>query len=660
MAIITDLLIAAPMLQDYLVDKDSGLPLSDGVITLYQDNSRTTLKNWYYQSGSPGAYTYIALPNPLTLSGVGTITDPNGNDTIPFYYPYDESATSTTPGLQPYYITVDNSNGERQFTRQNFPFVPAEAGPPPNTTPTNHNLIVNNVFWRNVGSVNATTLTNSIVINGITNYYTTLAPSQHDGFIMQDIQFFKNANGAADTLSFFQFVPPSANPTFSDQILQQDVTPEFYLNMHCTGTGSETTKYIQIPLSLHVKSLSGYTNGYVKLQAMAVTGNPEITVSIFQFLGSGATSPAIAPLTFTLGNSWEPIVMNLPIPSAANLVLGNGGDDALYLQIGLPVDDVFNINIAKPSFYLSATVPNNDYETYDEANAIFSSPRTGDIRVSVNSFIPFGWVPMNDGTIGNPSSNATTRNNADTWLLYNLFWNIAKPYDTGGGGDFNPICQMYTSGGSATDFGSNAIGDFNANKAIALTRMFGRVLLGSAPISSLLTPQSTTFTASNSGGLLLVTTANTVNYFNGMPIVFTNNGGALPTGLVANAIYYVSRFNGSTTFTVADTFAHAIASTGSVLYTDAGSGTNTVTGGVTGSSEGEYAHMQLIGELFNHSHDGFGGNTFVMTAGSTSFSGTGSGTPAATTGNVHNFPMSGQTAFNVTQPGTFYNIFVKL
>ncbi len=73
MTINTALLIAAPMLQDLLVDKD-GTPMAGGTITLYHDNSRTTLKNWYYQSGTPGNYTYVPLPNPLTLSAAGTIT----------------------------------------------------------------------------------------------------------------------------------------------------------------------------------------------------------------------------------------------------------------------------------------------------------------------------------------------------------------------------------------------------------------------------------------------------------------------------------------------------------------------------------------------------------------------------------------------------------
>lgn len=658
MPIQTDLLISAAMLQDYFVDNATGLPMANGTITMYQDNSRTTLKNWYYQTGTPGNYTYITLPNPLELSGVGTIQDGNGNDVIPYYYPYDE----TNPEIvQPYYVVVVDSNGQSQFTRQNFPFITTGTPiPPSGSTVTNTNLIINNVFWRNIGSLNATTLKNSTTINGSTLFYATIAPSQHDGYTMPDISFFKNANGATDTLTFFEFVPPSSGTTFPDQIFSpDDVTPEFYFNMNCTGAGSETTKYLQIPICLHVKSLSGYANATVRIWAMAVPGssNGTLTLGIFQYLGSGATSPITVPAdTIVLDNDWTPYDISIPIPSANGLTLGPGGDDALYLQIGYPSANVCNINIAKPAIYLEETIPIDEFQTYDYVNTFISSPRTGDVRISVNSFVPFGWVPMNDGTIGSSSSNASTRANSDTWPLFNLFWSIAKAYDSGS--NSNPICQMYTSLGAATNFGGTAISDFSANNALALTRMFGRVILGSAPVSSLLTPQSTTYTASNGSGNIVITTANNVSYFNGMPIVFTNTGGALPGNIVANAVYYVSNFNGTNAFNVAPSFINAIQSTSLVAYSSAGSGTNTVFSAIVGSSEGEYAHQQLLAEIVQHQHLG-PGSSFAVQAGTSLQTGTSVGSFQADTGNVVGLGP-GITPFNVTQPGTFYNIYAKL
>lgn len=652
MAIDPSLLIAAPILQDYFVDKTTGDPLSGGIVTLYQDNNRTTLKNWYYQTGAPGAYSYLPLPNPATLSDVGTIEDANGNDTIPFFYPYSETDNSTK---QPYYITVDNSSGQRQFTRQNFPFNPGtQTG---NVNATNDNLIINNEFWRNIGSLNATTLTNAFLLNGVTTYYATIAPSQHDGFTdMSDIQFIKDANGAADTITFENFV---AN--FPNQVLPDSVTPEYYLNIVCSGTGPETVKYVQVPIQLHVDSLSGVTNCSVTICAMANTGSPQMTLGIFQFLGSGVTSPGVSILeTIVLSSDWQKYTITFTMPSAQGLTLGNGGDDALYLQVGLPAASVFDINIAVPGTYLALEPPTNDFKTYDQINSIISSPRTGDIRTSLNAFYPYGWVPMSDGTIGNPDSNATARANKDTWPLYELLWNSFNVYTSG---SVNLLAQMVDSSGSNVAYGGNAISDFNANNAITLTKSMGQVLLGTVPVSALLNTYATTFTAETDpdlSGKLLLTTANNVNFFNGMPIYFSNSGGALPTGLSANTIYYVADFNGTASFHVATSFANAMAGT-VVMWTDDGSGTNTVKSALPGSYEGEYAHTQLDAEVGSHVHlPSPGGQEFVCSQPSGNiYTGDGGlGTLYTTTGDISR--SGSQTAFNVTQPGTFLNIFMKL
>jgi hypothetical protein len=647
MAINPALLIAAPILQDYFVDKTTGAPLSGGIITFYQDNSRTTLKNVYYQSGSPGAYTYIPLPNPLTLSDVGTIEDANGNDVIPYFYPYSEVDNTTK---QPYYITVYSAQGQLQFTRQNFPFNPS-GGSSTTTTATNDNLIANNEFWRNVGSLNATTLSNSLTLNGATLYYATIAPSQHDGFTaMSDIQFFKNANGAVDTLTFENFVA-----SFPNQVIPNDITPEFYLNVNCSGTGTETTKYVQVPIQLHVDALSGVITCSAVINAMAVTGNPSITLSIFQFLGTGVTSVIPVPLeTIILTNDWQNYVVTFTMPSAQGLSLGAGGDDALYLQIGFPVASVFNINIAKPAVYLALTPPTNAWQTYDQVNSIISSPRTGDIRTSLNSFYPYGWVALNNGTIGDTSSNATGRANVDTWPLFNLIWNSFNAYNSG---TTNILAQMVNSSGSNVAYGSSAYADFTANNSIALTQTMGKVILGTAPIPALTNAFSTTFTAINSSPALSIIASNNVSYFNGMPIYFSNTGGALPTGLSANTIYYVANFNGAANFNVSTSFSNAMAGT-VISYTNAGTGTNTVTAALAGTFEGEYAHTQLETELATHNHH----SPFTTTGGQNAQAGT---LPCSTTGNAEgitiNIPNDGSShPFNVTQPGIFMNMYMKL
>jgi hypothetical protein len=103
-------------LEMYFVDKDTGLPLSGGIVTFYQDNARTTPKLVYELAGAPPNYTYEPLPNPVILSSVGTIQDMAGNNIALYANPYDAAGN-----LQLYYVTVTNSMLVPQFTREAWP-----------------------------------------------------------------------------------------------------------------------------------------------------------------------------------------------------------------------------------------------------------------------------------------------------------------------------------------------------------------------------------------------------------------------------------------------------------------------------------------------------------------------------------------------------------
>ena len=98
--------------------------------------------------------------------------------------------------------------------------------------------------------------------------------------------------------------------------------------------------------------------------------------------------------------------------------------------------------------------------------------------------------------------------------------------------------------------------------------------------TTLANAQSNTFVsyASGSGSVesfaLVLTLATPQTFAVGDELMFTNVTGALPTGLLPNVVYYANPAS-STTLTVATTFLNAT-SGDNILYTDAGSGTNTV------------------------------------------------------------------------------------
>lgn len=85
---------------------------------------------------------------------------------------------------------------------------------------------------------------------------------------------------------------------------------------------------------------------------------------------------------------------------------------------------------------------------------------TGDVRLTMRATADPGWQMCNDGSIGSAASLATGRRNDDCEALFTLLWNnVSDAYAPVAGGR-----------------GASAAADWAANKAIAVTKMVGRVL----------------------------------------------------------------------------------------------------------------------------------------------------------------------------------------
>jgi hypothetical protein len=137
---------------------------------------------------------------------------------------------------------------------------------------------------------------------------------------------------------------------------------------------------------------------------------------------------------------------------------------------------------------------------------------------------------------------------------------------------------------------------------------------------------SNTFTASSSSGLLL-TFANDWQNFTKVRFTTTTT---LPTGLSAGVDYWLVRVS-ATTARVATSFANAIAGT-VIAYTDAGTGTHTLTMRLPRYSDG--AGVQAI--IFNPASTALGAGTPALTLDYTNSAGTASRatptSPASPTG----------------------------
>ncbi len=103
-------------IEEVILDKDSGLPLSGGVVSFYRDSQRLSPKEIYKITGSSPDYSFISMGAVLTLGISGTFVDDNGDPFVPYAYPYDANGE-----LDLYYVTVESEGGVPQFVREAVP-----------------------------------------------------------------------------------------------------------------------------------------------------------------------------------------------------------------------------------------------------------------------------------------------------------------------------------------------------------------------------------------------------------------------------------------------------------------------------------------------------------------------------------------------------------
>ena len=388
----------------------------------------------------------------------------------PFYWEFDSAAPDDL-----YYIFVNDADGNLLWDITDFS--PGTGGGGGNVTtylPLT-NYIANNVFINHVDDTTTTALTNLVV-----------APSNHKGFtpalitpilatpygvVGPDIRFVKDSTVNTDSISFELF--PLASAPFAP-----DITPVEYLRYTCTtNLTGDSNKYFQFPITQKIKNLSNTIMTF-QIWARAAAVPATLTAYVFQYFGSGAA--ASAPVrdqidTLPLTTTWTHFSFSFTVPDVAGKSIGTLGqqtdDDALYIQLWLPLgtSSACDVYFTKPALYLGDIDPDKNFEDYDQIDSINSTPRTGDIKTSLSSSAPNGWVAMNDLSIGNVGSGATNRANKDTFQLYKTIWDGVLDA-------WAPV---------STGRGATAVADFIAGKTLTLPRSLGRALAGAGTGSGL-------------------------------------------------------------------------------------------------------------------------------------------------------------------------------
>lgn len=87
---------------------------------------------------------------------------------------------------------------------------------------------------------------------------------------------------------------------------------------------------------------------------------------------------------------------------------------------------------------------------------------TGDAKLTYKATADPGWIFANDGSIGNASSNSTTRANADTVDLFTLFYNNIT------------ALPVQDNTGTTVSRGASAAADYAANRRLVIPKALGR------------------------------------------------------------------------------------------------------------------------------------------------------------------------------------------
>ncbi|BAQ43964.1 hypothetical protein [Methylobacterium aquaticum] len=194
---------------------------------------------------------------------------------------------------------------------------------------------------------------------------------------------------------------------------------------------------------------------FSRQQVLDANGRPYLDLRA-NFFASGTTNPltvysdpgrttARTQPVLADGNGRFPRVY-LPDGQYREQVLGPGGAELWFDDgLGEPV-------VTDPTDPTDPTTP-------PDAN---SYARTGDVKWRMDASIQPGWVRLNRGTIGNASSGASERSNADAAALFIYLWTTF------------PDSLAPVVGGR----GLSAASDFAAGKSIALPSMQGRLAAG--------------------------------------------------------------------------------------------------------------------------------------------------------------------------------------
>lgn len=387
----------------FFINKDTGLPLSNGTLFFFRDAARNVPKAVYELSGVPPSYTYTSLGSSVTLSNVGTVQDPSGANQVIYYKPYDSSGN-----LDLYYVVGQDSNGVVQFTREAWPNITGPATPTTSDEPPLNNQISNPTFM------------NSFLNLGQATTFSVSAAVNQSFPIAPDWNLIVSGSGSVAVQILAQSGSNNiiTNPPYVLEITVSTGITSCFLSQFISNNSGLWSSNIASIIYLSGSFLAqnrGAGNGEVKMFYVDSSGDPEVLIVDGTFSS-----------IYTIVSGFP-----APMPISSDMNSGPSGGSSIYLSF--PANSHVRVSSIQlvPSFSATTIIP-YDLNSSNRNEAYQADYYIPNLAIKGTGSILTGWnFPVNprqfftssiasgvnkyiiDQTIGmNPSPASITTNGA--------------------------------------------------------------------------------------------------------------------------------------------------------------------------------------------------------------------------------------------------------
>lgn len=307
---LNELFVVASDLESLFRDKDTGLPLANGILTFYQDSARNVLKPVYQLTGAPpyNNSSYVQLPNPLQLSSIGTVQNASGENVVIYWFPYDGDAATTTETVELYYVTCTDSAGTEQFTREAWPNVVAQNGS------------ASSNFTEN--QISNPTFTNVFINEGISTTYNVTAATQQVFAFAPDWDFVISGTGSV----IVEQVPVAGNSSVP-------TSPPYVIDISVSAGITQCRLRQRFSANSGLWAQTSTQDVFLNASFVAQNATPG-TVPISVYYEESSGNPAVLVLQATVSGVYQFLSGGTatPIPLSTNIQDGNAAYVDIYVS----------------------------------------------------------------------------------------------------------------------------------------------------------------------------------------------------------------------------------------------------------------------------------------------------------------------------------------